>query len=306
VDFLTPNQPTPLQELTDEIVRRAGVKLFIKRDDLIHPAVSGNKWRKLKYTIFTARQNGYSTLLTFGGGFSNHLFAVAAAGRAAGIGTIGIVRGEELTPDSSPTLQFCREQGMKLCFVSRREYRLKEESVRVREIVEEAKAPYLVPEGGSNPLALPGVREMVREVEQQLTYKPDYYAVAAGTGGTSAGILSAPAPVLAFSALKGGDFLREEISKLAGTEFQSAYLQLFTDYHFGGYARYTHDLLSFIREFEQRHHIPLEQVYTGKMLFGLYDLMEKGFFKPGSTLVAVHTGGLQGRLASLPPFHQEI
>ncbi len=299
MDFLTPTQPTPLQELHDEVVRKAGVRLLIKRDDLIHPVVSGNKWRKLKYNLVRARELGYNTLVTFGGAYSNHLFALAAAGSVADFSTIGIVRGDELTPQSSPTLQYCQEQGMQLHFVSREEYRHKDEGALVASLLGQHRNIFVVPEGGSNELALPGVREMVQEVEAQLIGQPDYFAVAAGTGGTTAGILSALAPVLAFSALKGGGFLREEINTLVGKEALTAHLQLITNYHFGGYARYTSELLDFIRGFEQQHQIPLEQVYTGKMLFGLYDLMRKGYFTPGSTLVAVHTGGLQGRLASL-------
>ncbi|WP_247234577.1 1-aminocyclopropane-1-carboxylate deaminase/D-cysteine desulfhydrase [Telluribacter sp. SYSU D00476] len=288
-----------MQELHDEVVRKAGVRLLIKRDDLIHPVVSGNKWRKLKYNLVRARELGYNTLVTFGGAYSNHLFALAAAGSVADFSTIGIVRGDELTPQSSPTLQYCQEQGMQLHFVSREEYRHKDEGALVASLLGQHRNIFVVPEGGSNELALPGVREMVQEVEAQLIGQPDYFAVAAGTGGTTAGILSALAPVLAFSALKGGGFLREEINTLVGKEALTAHLQLITNYHFGGYARYTSELLDFIRGFEQQHQIPLEQVYTGKMLFGLYDLMRKGYFTPGSTLVAVHTGGLQGRLASL-------
>ncbi|GAB3165236.1 1-aminocyclopropane-1-carboxylate deaminase/D-cysteine desulfhydrase [Telluribacter humicola] len=299
MDFLTPTRPTPLQELRDEVVQEAGVRLYIKRDDLIHPAVSGNKWRKLKYNLIRAKELGHDSVLTFGGAYSNHLFAMAAAGKAADLNTIGVVRGDELTAYSSPTLQYCQKQGMQLHFISREAYRQKECSEQVKHLLKERGDIFIVPEGGSNELALPGVGEMVQEVEQQLTHLTDYFAVAAGTGGTAAGILSAPAPVLAFSALKRGEFLREEIRTLVGDTALVEHLQLFTDYHFGGYARYTSELLDFIRSFEQQHGIPLEQVYTGKMMFGLYDLMQKGYFTPGSTLVAVHTGGLQGRLASL-------
>lgn len=297
VDSPTAQLPTPLQPILDKTTERAGVRLYIKRDDLIHPLVSGNKWRKLKYNLQNAVQEGYGSLLTFGGARSNHLYAAAAAGKALGIQTIGIVRGEEYQSKDTDTLRFCREMGMQIEAISRTEYREKHVPEFLSHLREKFGNVYLVPEGGSTPMALPGVRELVYETEAQLTFKPDYYAVAAGTGGTAAGILSADAQVLAFSALKGGGFLEEEIVKLVNQHVEPDQLKLFTAYHFGGYAKYTAELLDFITDFEQTHQILLEHVYTGKMLFGLYDLIDKGVFPPGTTLIAVHTGGLQGRLS---------
>jgi 1-aminocyclopropane-1-carboxylate deaminase len=310
VDFLSPLLPSPLQELSDEVIRRAQVRLFVKRDDLIHPLVSGNKWRKLKHNLQEATRRGADTLLTFGGAFSNHLYATAAAGKATGLPTVGVVRGEELKPDSSPTLQFCHDQGMQLYFVSRQEYRLKEEGQTVKRLLAEREGRlYVVPEGGSNALALPGVGEVVGEVNRQLGQVPDYYAVAAGTGGTAAGLLAASAKVLAFPVLKGGTFLEQEIRQLALTGLDSSgldsikvppgTLMLFPDYHFGGYAKHTPELLRFIQDFEEKHEFRIEQVYTGKLFFGLYDLMQRGYFQPGTVVVALHTGGLQGRLPAL-------
>lgn len=299
MDLLIPSLPTPIQEISDAVTRKAGIHLFIKRDDLIHAAVSGNKWRKLKYNLQQARAQKAATLLTFGGAFSNHLYAAAAAGNYLGFNTIGIVRGEDPKEKKSPTLVFCEQQGMQLHYVTREEYKLRNSQAYLNQLSDRFKNPLIIPEGGTSPWALKGVQEMVKEAEQQLNRKPDYYAVAAGTGGTAAGILSAGVDLLAFSALKGGAFLEKDIMDLAGGHVHTGRLQLFTDYHFKGYARHTPELLNFIQRFKKEHQIQLEQVYTGKMLFGLYDLIARGFFKNGSHIVAIHTGGLQGLLPDL-------
>jgi 1-aminocyclopropane-1-carboxylate deaminase len=283
--------PTPLQELSDELLERSGVRLYVKRDDLIHPTVSGNKWRKLKYSLSEARNRNETTLLTFGGAYSNHLFATAAAGNAMGFRTIGIVRGEDYEGKETPTLKFCRQQNMSLHFISRREYRLRNSEEYLYEIARKFGQPFIIPEGGTSELALRGVSEMVLEVEKQLSKSPDYYVVPAGTGGTAAGILSSGANVVAFSVLKGGDFLRKEIENLLRPDADNGNLSLFTDYHFGGYAKVKPEL------FKKDHNIQLEQVYTAKMFFGLFDLVRGNFFPRGSVIVAVHTGGLQGLLS---------
>ncbi len=282
--------------MVDTVTERTGVRLFVKRDDLIHSTVSGNKWRKLKYVLQDAQERGSGTLLTFGGAWSNHLYATAAAGKVLGMKTVGIVRGEEYRENTTPTLRFCIEQGMALHFVSRENYREKNEIAFLENLKEKFVDAYLIPEGGSTPLALPGVAELVEEVEIQLGERPDYYALAAGTGGTAAGLLATSAPTLAFSALKNGGFLKKEILSLANAEAAEKNLQLFTDYHFGGYAKHKPELLTFMQDFEQKHKIPLEHVYTGKMLYGLYDLIKKDFFQKETTIVAIHTGGLQGRI----------
>lgn len=295
VDLLTPNHPTPLVPLVDAITKGAKVQLFMKRDDLIHPQVSGNKWRKLKYNLIEAGQSGVKTILTFGGARSNHLYATAAAGNVLGFKTIGVVRGEEYNEKDTDTLLFCRQQGMQLIGISRSEYRQRNDYEFIQRLKKEYGNPLVIPEGGTTHLSLPGVAEMVYETTIQLDSKPDYYAVAAGTGGTAAGILKTEATVLAFSVLKGGGFLEEEILTWVNEPWGQDNLRLFTEYHHGGYARYTPELLKFIKEFEQEHSVLLEHVYTGKMLFGLYKLMEYGYFPKGSSIVAVHTGGLQGR-----------
>ena len=294
MDLLSPSIPTPLQRLSNADIERAAVRLYIKRDDLIHPTVAGNKWRKLKYNLLEAKTNGDKAVLTFGGAYSNHLYATAAAGNALGLKTIGIVRGQELETSENATLQFCREQGMALHFITREAYRQRNSGDYLERVSEQFGNPYLIPEGGTTALALKGVAEMVYEVQDQLNRMPDVFATAAGTGGTAAGILSAGADALAFSALKGGDFLAEDIHQLLNECQQPGNLTLLTDYHFGGYAKHTPELLVFIQEFHARHGILLDPVYTGKMLFGVFDLIRQDHFPYGSKLVAVHTGGQQG------------
>lgn len=297
MDLTKTISPTPLQEIKDDALELAGVRLYVKRDDLIHSEISGNKWRKLKYNILEAQKRKSKVLLTFGGAYSNHLYAVASAGNSSGIATVGIVRGEELNTGSSPTLQFCHQKGMQLHFVSRQEYREKENGTTAVSIIN--SSCYVVPEGGSNSFALPGVGDMVREVEAQLGKLPDHFAVAGGTGGTTAGILSAGGKVLCFPALKGGAFLEKDIALLSLGSVKMAGLKILSNYHFGGYGKYTNELIDFIRQFEKTNHIRLEQVYTGKLFFGLYDLIKKGYFERNTIIVAVHTGGLQGRLPQL-------
>lgn len=296
MDLLGALLPTPLQELSNATIEVAGVRLFIKRDDLIHPTVSGNKWRKLKYSLLEARTTNKQAILTFGGAYSNHLYATAAAGNEMGIRTIGVVRGLDVAEQETPTLRFCREQGMHLHFVSREEYRQRNSEKYLTNISRQFGEPFMVPEGGTTVLALKGVSEMVNEVNAQLGSMPHFFVTAAGTGGTAAGILSANANVLAFSALKGGAFLNNDIQNLLAGSSQPGRLTLFTEYHFGGYAKWNAVLLDFITSFKNEFGIQLEQVYTAKMFYGLFELIRNGYFDKGTVIVAVHTGGLQGLL----------
>lgn len=281
---------TPLQIVEDPFFIERGITLYVKRDDLIHPYVSGNKWRKLKYNLLEAEKQEATTLLTFGGAFSNHIAATAAAGQAMGFDTIGIIRGDELQVDSNPTLRFASECGMKLLFVSREAYRNKEELAQKHGV-----GYYIIPEGGSNILAVKGVAEVVSEIQSQLHTPVDYLCTALGTGGTAAGLLSASkVKVLVFPSLKikADEATQMILQHLSVSEVKA---EIMTDYHFGGYGKVTKELWQFIKTFENQTHIPLEQVYTGKMMFGIYDLVKKGFFKRGQVIVALHTGGLQGR-----------
>lgn len=293
MDLLSQSPPTPLQELHNELFEKAAVRLFVKRDDLIHPEVSGNKWRKLKYGLKEVKQLEIDGVLTFGGAYSNHLYALASACRELNIKAIGIVRGEKPAAESD-TLRFCREKGMELHFVTRDEYKLRQSEEYLSGLSKQFGNPYLIPEGGTSALALPGVSELTTEVKSQLGIVPDYYCVAAGTGGTAAGILCTGANVVAFSALKGGGFLKDEIHGLTQEYQNPGILDLQTSYHFGGYAKWNTELLDFMDDFKSRFDIQLEQVYTGKMLYGVFDLIKKGHFPRNAVIVAVHTGGLQG------------
>lgn len=287
--------PSPLYELHDPFIDRAGVRLLVKRDDLIHPVISGNKWRKLKYNILEVLNRGASAIISFGGAYSNHLYALATFGKKAGIKTIGLIRGEELNPESSTTLQHCFEEGMELGFLSRTEYRLKDEGTYFKKRMADDPNLFYVPEGGTNAFALTGVGEIVDEC-QQAGFHPDYYVTAAGTGGTAAGLWVKKQNVIAVAVLKNAGFLENDIKKWNSSTEASGQLDLQKDYHFGGYGKYTAELLQFIADFENRYNIPLEHVYTGKMFYGLFDLIKRGYFAKGTVLMAVHTGGLQGKL----------
>ncbi|WOD44109.1 1-aminocyclopropane-1-carboxylate deaminase/D-cysteine desulfhydrase [Hwangdonia lutea] len=270
--------------------KNKGVTLFVKREDSIHPFVSGNKYRKLKYNLIEAKKKGFKTLLTFGGAYSNHIAAVAAAGEQQGFKTIGVIRGDELfnALENNPTLSFAKQCGMQFKFVSREEYRNKTTKKFIGNLDNEFGAFYLIPEGGTNTLAIKGCEEILSETDKDF----DFICTAVGTGGTVSGLINASKPnqqVLGFSALKG-DFLKEDISKFV----TKTNWKLVTDYHFGGYAKINEALISFINDFKKDHQIQLDPVYTGKMMFGIFDLIDKGFFPKGSKILAIHTGGLQG------------
>ena len=272
------------------ILPNNAVELYIKREDKIHPFVSGNKYRKLKYNLLEAKNNGFDTLLTFGGAFSNHIAAVASAGNAFGFKTIGIVRGEELGNKISEnsTLSFAKENGMQFKFVSRELYRNKTSESFLNDLKEEFGDFYLIPEGGTNKLAVKGCEEILNTEDNTF----DYICCAVGTGGTISGLINCSKPsqqVLGFPALKG-DFLKEDISKFA----TQTNWKLITDYHFGGYAKINEELVTFINQFKIDNQVSLDPVYTGKMLFGIIDLINKNYFPKGSKILAIHTGGLQG------------
>lgn len=286
--------PAPLQLLSDPLFRQKGIRLYLKREDLLHPTVSGNKWRKLKYNLQAAQAQGKTTLLTFGGAYSNHIAAVAAAGTAYGFATMGFIRGEEHRP-LNPTLSAAAAAGMQLFYLDRESYRRKSDPAYCQELQRQYPGAYLLPEGGTNALALQGCTEILADIAEPY----DVVCAAVGTGGTLAGIIAGLAgekEVIGFPALKGGAFLEAEIKQLlhnfAGRDYSNWRLE--TAYHFGGYARIKPELITFIRDFKARHQVQLEPVYTGKMLFGLVDLIRRDRFKPGTTIVALHTGGLQG------------
>lgn len=278
------------QQIHLPLLTKNEVSLFVKREDRIHPLISGNKYRKLKYNLIEARGKGFDTLLTFGGAYSNHIAATAYAGKLHGFRTIGIVRGEELEQKwkLNPTLKLAKEHGMQFKFVSRDVYRNKD-SILFRSQLENEFGPhYLLPEGGTNALAIKGCEEILTQGDDNF----DIVCCAVGTGGTMAGISNA-APlhqqILGFPALKS-DFLQEDIRKFARKE--NWVLQ--TEYHFGGYAKVSKILVDFVNDFYRQTGIPLDPIYTGKMMFGLVDMVRNGSFEPKTRILAVHTGGLQG------------
>ncbi|WP_431042288.1 1-aminocyclopropane-1-carboxylate deaminase/D-cysteine desulfhydrase [Streptomyces sp. P1-3] len=290
---LRPRLPSPLQEIADGRFARRGVRLLLKRDDLIHPEIAGNKWRKLVPNVRAAAAAGQRTLLTFGGAYSNHLRATAAAGRLLGLATIGVVRGEELADRPlNPSLARCAADGMRLHFVSRGTYRRRSDPALLEELRERFGAFFPVPEGGSNAAAVHGCAELGRE----LRGRADVAAVACGTGGTVAGLAAGLGPgerAIGFPVLKGG-FLGAEVERLQDAAFgtRAGEWRLDDRFHCGGYARSTPALDAFAQDFTDRHGLPLERVYVAKMLYGLTALAEEGAFPPGTAVAAVITGGV--------------
>lgn len=266
------------------------IEVFIKREDLIHPFVSGNKFRKLKYNLLQAKKENHTTLLTFGGAFSNHISAVAMAGKLEGFKTIGIIRGDELTNkiEENPTLKFANENGMQFEFVSREEYSKKTDIDFLEALKLKFGSFYLIPEGGTNTLAVKGCEEILTPEDAFF----DYVCCAVGTGGTISGIINSAHPdqkVLGFPALKG-DFLQNEIRNFA----QHDNWQLVKGYHFGGYGKINEELVLFLNKFSKKTKTILDPVYTGKMVFGVMDLIENSYFPNNSKILIIHTGGLQG------------
>lgn len=277
------NQPINIQFPND-------ICLTIKREDLIHLFVSGNKFRKLKYNLLQAKAENKTTLLTFGGAFSNHIAAVAYAGKEQGFKTIGIIRGEELFNkiEENPTLKFAQENGMEFEFVSRENYRLKSDESYIKNLKEKFGNFYLVPEGGTNELAVKGCEEILTNEDAVF----NYVCCAVGTGGTISGLINSALPnqkILGFPALKG-DFLNDEIRIFAKKDNWN----LISDYHFGGYGKVNLELIEFINAFFEENKVPLDPIYTGKMVFGVIDLIHKNYFPAHSKILLIHTGGLQG------------
>ncbi|GAA4043286.1 1-aminocyclopropane-1-carboxylate deaminase/D-cysteine desulfhydrase [Flavobacterium chungnamense] len=277
----------PTQEI---ILPNTTVKLYIRREDLIHPFVSGNKFRKLKYNLLEAKKQNHRTLLTFGGAYSNHIAAVAFAGKENGFKTIGVIRGDELSSKISqnPTLKFCQDNGMEFVFVSREQYRLKSTEDFLCNLKNDFDDFYLVPEGGTNDFAVKGCEEILSNEDERF----DYICCAIGTGGTISGIINSSTSrqkVLGFPSLKG-DFIKKDIRKFAKKENWD----IISDYHFSGYGKVSDDLIEFINDFYKKYSIPLDPIYTGKMVFGVIDLINKNYFSEDSQILLIHTGGIQG------------
>jgi 1-aminocyclopropane-1-carboxylate deaminase len=282
--------PSPLTELADDRLAAAGIRLWLKRDDLISADLPGNKWRKLKYNLAAARCEGHNTLLTFGGAYSGHIRAVAAAGQFFGFATVGVIRGEEHQP-LNDSLRCAVSRGMRLTYLYRTSYRRKDAPEVTARLLAEFCPCYVLPEGGSNALAVRGCAEIPAEIGEPL----DVICCPCGTGGTLAGLaagLRDGQRALGFAALKGAEFLDGEVARLQRDALgaPTANWSIRHDFHFGGYARSTAELAGFIADFRRRHGIELDRVYVAKMMCGIFTLAERKTFRPGTRLVAVITG----------------
>lgn len=283
--------PSPIEQIHDPLFEEKGLEVWIKRDDLIHPHIMGNKWRKLKYNILHVRESHLAGIVTFGGAYSNHIAATAAACAANQLPSIGIIRGDELSPDSNPTLRFASDQGMKLQFVSRNEYRqLKENQHQLQQI----HPGYLIlPEGGTNELAIRGCQEIWTEINQSF----DYAITSVGTGGTMAGLLKAMSgegKLIGISALKGNFIHSEFRNMLQHHNIPFENYELMDQWHFGGYGKVTDDLVAFINDTKEKINVLFDPIYTAKMYFAVTKLIETNYFPSNSKIVLIHTGGLQG------------
>ncbi len=283
--------PAILSKIEDPLLERYEIELWMKRDDLLHPIISGNKWRKLKYQLDHALSSGADSLISMGGAYSNHLHALAYVAKVLGLQSTGFIRGEK--PETlTPTLCDMQNWGMELKFVSRSDYRLLRQYKGSRDLPGLKPRQYWLPEGGTQTLALKGVSELVGEID--VAY--DILCAPCGTGATLAGIINA-APeqvsVTGFAALKNAGFLQNDVESLLTRPCTNWLIN--HNYHFGGFANTSAELMAFITDFEDKTGIPLEPVYTGKMIYALFDLIAKHTFKPGQRIIAVHTGGLQGK-----------
>lgn len=283
--------PSTLTIVNDPLLKRHGIELWMKRDDLLHPVISGNKWRKLKYSMIDALQLETRNIISMGGAYSNHLHALAYTCKCLGLESAAFIRGER-PHQFNQTLDDLRQWGMKLTFVPRSEYRQLRQYKGHDSLPGMAAGEYWLPEGGSTHLALPGVAEIVAEISRPY----DVICVPCGTGTTLAGLLLAVpenVKVLGVAVLKGAQFLYDDIGQFVHSTY-IARLDLQMGYHFGGFAKADKELLTFIDDFFYRYAIALEPVYSGKMMYALFDLVRQGYFSRGQRIIAVHTGGLQG------------
>ncbi len=295
-------QQSVVQEVHFSPLKNYDIQLFIKRDDLIHAEVSGNKWRKLKYNIAYAQEAKLNGVLTFGGAFSNHLVATAAACQMEGLKSVGIVRGEELHASSNETLKRCQDYGMELMFVSRAKYAERYERPYLEELKAQFPGFHIVPEGGANYYGMIGCQEILNETENNY----DIIAVAQGTTTTSCGILmglNERTRLWVFPALKGYDSEGEMRQLMRNATLEGEWINelmgqvdVFSDFHFGGYAQVTDELMDFIALFYKETEVPLDPVYTAKAMYGLFKAVEEGSIS-AKRILFIHTGGLQGAKA---------
>ena len=285
--------PFPNEKLSSPDFVTEGLEVWVKRLDLVHPEIPGNKFFKLKYNLQKAVELGHKQILTFGGAYSNHIHATAQAAQSLGMNSIGMIRGE-FTPPLNPTLQSASDAGMKLIYLNRSTYRQKTDPDFLAKLSKQIGEFYLLPEGGTNELAIQGTQEILGREDKQFTH----LACAIGTGGTFTGIATSKSDdqeLIGISSLKG-TFIIEEVKNLI-LETNSALpprINIDTGFHFGGYAKTTPELIDFIWDFYARFGIPLDPIYTGKMAFAAFQKIKSGYFPAGSKILLIHTGGLQG------------
>ena len=292
---------SPLQQIKHPLLEEYGVKLAVKRDDLLHPEISGNKWRKLKFNLLEARSRKINHIVSFGGAFSNHIHALAAAGFHLGFKTTGIIRGES-SYATNPTLKQALAWGMDLHFVSRKEYKMRDNKDYLLSLTDKFPKAFIVPEGGSNQYALTGVIEAVHEIQQQSDYPVEHIITATGSGGTLAGLIAGStqtqinSKITGIAVLKNADYLNQQVENLLLQHkiTKPAPWSLQTEFHQGGYAKISKELALFCQQFILQTGIPIEPIYTGKMFYALFELIKQGYFNKGEHIVALHTGGLQG------------
>lgn len=310
-EFLSRIQAVPLQRLDWHLANRMGVDVFIRRDDLVDEHLSGNKFYKLYYNLKSAKENGFRKVLSYGGAYSNHIFALAAGAHINGFESVGVIRGER-PKELSPTLKDAEAWGMKLHFISRADYK-NVQSAEIQKSLSEAHGEFFeIPEGGANSLGLKGTVALGKALDHQVGGNVDAVCVACGTGNTLAGIASGfqkpkswperAASIVGFSVLKepkisstrtlGADVVNfYQLNGLSGSNWR-----IVSGFHGGGYGKsLPQNMRQFMDEFESQAGLRLDPVYTVKMCFGVARLLSQRYWPKGSRIVLVHTGGLQGR-----------
>ena len=269
-----------------------GVQLYLKREDKIHDIISGNKYRKLKYNLIKAKDLGFKGLLTFGGAYSNHISAVAYAANRYGFKSIGLIRGEELLSKhfDNPTLKYSSDLGMKFDFLSRKEYKNRNDENYLNELRHIYKDYYLIPEGGTNDLGVLGCQEILRSEDKVF----DYICCSVGTGGTISGLINSSInnqKIIGFSSINK-KYLLNDISKFVIKKNW----KLNDEFSFGGYGKVNEELIDFMNDFKLKYGILLDPIYTSKLVYGVFNLILNNYFKPNSKVLMIHTGGHQGIL----------
>lgn len=288
-------KPSLLSAIEHPIFKQKKLNVFIKRDDLIHPIISGNKWRKLKHNLLQAKIQNQQTIISFGGAFSNHIHALAYACKVNNFNCIGIIRGEQKYQDNF-TLSWARHWGMQLKFVDRKTYKLRTDNNYLQDLMLQYPHAMIIPEGGSNTLALEGVGDVITELANQVDY--DYLLTPVGSGGTLAGLIKADNnkhKILGIAVLKQQGYLADEVNALLSKDHgRFDNWQILNDFHYGGYGKYKTEDANRILEFINSTGIPLDPVYSGKMVLALFDLIVQDYFPENSRIVLLHTGGIQG------------